>query len=210
MLSKYPIEAAEIGTVLRRRATEYDTVIYIERGNVALGIKSDTGSAAELTHRVGQVKGPAWLDPAAATLNVPSVLDAVTQTEVLLRRIPYDQFNAIFDSCESHAQLVLNSIARAALEQTEFVVGRLSKDAEARFSEWMLENAHSCTDGSMYVQLLPNKKSVARELGIASETLSRVLTNLRERKIIEGKGLTITLKSVSRVRRLAGNTISRK
>jgi len=205
LLSNYPIETAAIGTVLLRRGIASDFALYIEHGRAALGVMAEGNSASSLNHHVGLVEGPNWLDSAAATLNVPSAVDAVAQTAVQLRRIPMGQFRALLSPSKPSIQSILHSIARAALQQTELAVSRLSKDAEARCAEWLLNHAQPSSDGSVCVHLQQTKQAVAKDLGIVPETLSRVLADLRRRKIIDGRGTDITLSDVSSLNKLAGS-----
>ena len=54
------------------------------------------------------------------------------------------------------------------------------------------------------VQLQQRKRLIAAQLGIAPETLSRVLRNLRERSLISGSGRTLNLVDPPGLRSLAG------
>jgi CRP-like cAMP-binding protein len=54
------------------------------------------------------------------------------------------------------------------------------------------------------VQLQQRKRSIATQLGIAPETLSRVLRHLRERSLISGSGRIVNLVDMNGLRSLAG------
>ena len=56
----------------------------------------------------------------------------------------------------------------------------------------------------MTVQLQERKRSIAAHLGIAPETLSRVLRHLRERSLISGSGRSLNLLDLTGLRSLAG------
>lgn len=78
--------------------------VYIDSGRVVLGV---LGSGAELgvvQRQFGTVEGPCWLDAPTAILNVPSAVDAVTQTDVLLRRLPIKEFRAWLSDCSAGVQ----------------------------------------------------------------------------------------------------------
>jgi CRP-like cAMP-binding protein len=186
--------------------------LYIESGRVALGIAAteptanagDHPVAPAMEHQLGLVEGPAWLEANAAVLNLPSAVDAVAETSVLLRRVPLTEFRAAL-SCGSIAALaVLNDVARAHRQQTELAVSRLAKDAEARCAEWLLRHAESSDKGVCSVKLQLRKRLIAAQLGIAPETLSRVLRHLRERSLISGSGRVVNLVDPSGLRMLAG------
>jgi CRP-like cAMP-binding protein len=81
----------------------------------------------------------------------------------------------------------------AGRQQAEWAVSRLAKDAEARCAEWLLRHAKPTGLGATMVQLAQRKRAIAAELGMAPETLSRVLRNLRERSLIAGSGRTVQL-----------------
>jgi CRP/FNR family transcriptional regulator, dissimilatory nitrate respiration regulator len=81
----------------------------------------------------------------------------------------------------------------AARQQAEWAVSRLAKDAEARCAEWLLRRSEPTGLGAAIVQLTQRKRAIAAELGMAPETLSRVLRQLRERRLIAGSGRTVQL-----------------
>ena len=78
------------GTALMRRAEPAAHVIHIERGRVALGI-AENGA---LTHQLGMIEGPCWLDATCAVLGLAPLVDAIADSEVKLRRMPLADFEA--------------------------------------------------------------------------------------------------------------------
>jgi len=95
-------------------------------------------------------------------------------------------------------------VAMAHRQQTELAISRQAKDAEARCAEWLLRHARTGDQGAMAVQLQQRKRSIAAQLGIAPETLSRVLRHLRERSLISGSGRVLNLDDPIGLRSLAG------
>jgi CRP-like cAMP-binding protein len=214
LFESHPQETSSAGTLLLRRSVASDVAIYIESGRVALGIAAvaaaEGGTAAAeaprnaLEHQLGVVQGPAWLEANAAVLRLPNAMDAVAETDVCLRRIPLDAFRDALTGGSPAVHAVLSDVARAHRQQTELAVSRLSKDAEARCAEWLLRHAVNNDKGACSVQLQQRKRLIAAQLGIAPETLSRVLRHLRERSLISGSGRTVNLVDPSGLRSLAG------
>jgi CRP-like cAMP-binding protein len=197
-----PVEERVIarGEVLLSRAMTLPWVSYIESGRVALGIlESDV-----MEHQLGVVEGPCWLDASSAVLNLPHAVDAVSETEIHLRQVPVADFQRSLAAMTTTAQAVLHDVAMAHRQQTEFAVSRLAKDAEARCAEWLLRHAETGDKGLMAVQLQQRKRSIAAQLGIAPETLSRVLRHLRERSLISGSGRLLKVVDPGGLRTLAG------
>lgn len=203
-------ETSAAGTVLLRRSVASDAAIFIESGRVALGIASAGAQAAGvpsgngLEHQLGVVEGPAWLEANAAVLDLPNAMDAVAETTVVLRRVPLEEFRNALTGGSPELHAVLSDVARAHRQQTELAVSRLAKDAEARCAEWLLRHAENSDKGVCSVQLQQRKRLIAAQLGIAPETLSRVLRHLRERSLISGSGRTVNLMDPSGLRSLAG------
>lgn len=188
------------GELLFRRSVALPWVGYVESGRVALGVME--GEAME--HQLGVVEGPCWLEATSAVLNLPHVVDAVAETEVSLRRVPVAEFRRSLSAMSQPAQAVLHDVAMAHRQQTELAVSRLAKDAEARCAEWLLRHAETGDKGGMAVLLQQRKRLIAAQLGIAPETLSRVLRHLRERSLISGSGRILNLLDPGGLRSLAG------
>jgi CRP-like cAMP-binding protein len=188
------------GTVLLKRGSTPAWVMYIESGRVALGVLE----GEVLEHQLGEIEGPFWLEATSAVLNYPSVVDAVVETEVVLRRIPLAKFRQSIATMPVAARSVLQDVATAHRRQTELAVSRLAKDAEARCAEWLLRHAKPGEKGVLAVLLQQRKRLIAAQLGIAPETLSRVLRHLREQSLISGTGRVLNLLDPGGLRSLAG------
>ena len=188
------------GEPLLRRGGPSTWVLYLESGRVALGVMSgDT-----LEHQLGLAQGPCWLEAGAALLNLPHVVDAVAETPVSLRRVSAVEFRRLLSGTPAPALAVLQDLARAHRRQSEYAVSRLSKDAEARCAEWLLRQAQPSDAGGLVVIFQQRKRSIAAHLGIAPETLSRVLRHMRERSLTSGSGRTLNLLDPPGLRLLAG------
>jgi CRP-like cAMP-binding protein len=191
---------AAAGAVLLKRGSTPTAVMYVESGRVALGVME--GEA--LAHQLGEIQGPFWLEATAAVLGLPSAVDAVAETDVVLRRIPLARFRQSLAAMPVAARTVMQDVATAHRRQTELAVSRLAKDAEARCAEWLLRHAQPGEKGALAVPLEQRKRLIAAQLGIAPETLSRVLRHLRERSLISGTGRVLNLLDPGGLRVLAG------
>ena len=209
-ISSYPPQAQGAGAVLLKRSVSPGAAIFLESGRVLLGVACHAPSEEAqsgvqyLEHQLGEVQGPAWLEANAAVLDLPSAVDAVAQTDVVLRRVPLTEFRAALSGGSMAALAVLTDVARAHRQQTELAVSRIAKDAEARCAEWLLRHAESSDKGVCSVKLQQRKRLIAAQLGIAPETLSRVLRHLRERSLISGSGRIVNLVDPNGLRSLAG------
>ena len=193
-------QVAARGELLLKRAVTPNWVCYVESGRVALGVMA--GDVME--RQLGAVEGPCWLEATSAVLNRPHVVDAMAETEIHWRRVPVVEFHRSLSAMSASAQAVLHDVAMAHRQQTELAVSRLAKDAESRCAEWLLLHAKTGEQGAMAVLLQQRKRSIAAQLGIAPETLSRVLRHLRERSLISGSGRQLNLVDPGGLRLLAG------
>ena len=157
-----------------------------------------------MRHQLGSVEGPFWLDAATALLDKPCALDMVADTRVQLRRVSLDEFKHAFESLPKDAQRLLRDMATGYCQQTELAVSRLAQGAEARCAQWLLRHAQSCEDGGLRVTLHQRKRMIAAQLGIAPETLSRVLRHLREHGLIAGSGNVLSLPQPRALQMVAG------
>lgn len=188
------------GELLLKRTETPNWVTYVESGRIALGILEN----GAIEHQLGVIEGPCWLEATSAVLHLPHAVDAVAESEVVLRRIPMPEFRRSLADLSKSARAVLHDVAMAHRQQTELAVSRLAKDAEARCAEWLLRNARQGEAGTMAVTLQQRKRSIAAQLGIAPETLSRVLRHLRERSLISGSGRMLNLVDLRGLRTVAG------
>jgi len=188
------------GQVLLRRGFEADQVSFIESGRVALGVMGSD----EMEHQIGVLEGPCWLDASSVVLNLPHLVDAVADTPLKLCTVAAVDFKKAITEMPGSARAVLTDVAMAHRRQTEFAMSRLAKDAEASCAEWLLSHARFGAKGDLAVELQQRKRSIAAQLGIAPETLSRVLRHLRDQRLISGSGRVLNLLNPGALRSLAG------
>lgn len=198
-----PSTQAEVvapGEVLRQRNQRSPAVLHIDSGRVLLGVRED----GQMRHQLGVVEGPAWLDAAPVLLDQPCAVDMVTETRVTLRSVPRETFMGGFAVLPSSAQDLVRDLAAGYCQQTELAVSRLAQDAEARCAQWLLRHAQNDGNGALRVTLHQRKRLIAAQLGIAPETLSRVLRHLREHGLIAGTGNVLNLPQPRALQLVAG------
>lgn len=196
-----PLTTLQAGSVLLHRGDAVDRIPRLVKGKVVLGILTD----GEISHQLGVVKGPFWLEAASGLLGLPHAVDAVAETDVQLEYVSLPEFLAQIKALPMAAQHLLMDMARSQRQQTELGVSRLAKDADARCAEWLLRHAEpDALVGGLAVTLRERKRTIAAQLGIAPETFSRVLRHLRERQLISGGGRVLGLPNPQALRELAG------
>jgi CRP/FNR family transcriptional regulator len=84
------------------------------------------------------------------------------------------------------------------------LVGQLDdltlKDVETRLANWLLKRCpNPASDRPTRIELPTTKRVLAAELGTVSETFSRSLAKLREQRLLDVKGKTITVLSPARL-----------
>lgn len=189
--------------LLRARHTRCADVLYLDRGRVALGIRETTGG---LRHQLGLVEGPAWLDAAFALRARSCSLDMVAQGPVQLRRVALASFEAGVQRLPPLLRGLVDDLAQAYCTQTDLALSRLLQDAEARCAQWLLQHAQATPEGGgLQVRLGERKRLIAAQLGIAPETFSRVLRQLREQGLIAGKGNLLQLPQPGALQLLLGD-----
>ena len=200
-LSSEPVATQAAGTVLLHRGEAADCIVHVVQGKVILGVMTD----GDMTHQLGVVEGPFWLEAASGLLGLPHAVDAVAETEVRLQFVNVPDFLAEVHVLPKASQNLLLDMARSQRQQTEMAVSRLAKDADARCAEWLLRHAEpDDLLGGLAVKLTERKRTIAAQLGIAPETFSRVLRHLRDRQLISGAGRVLGLPNPQALRDLAG------
>ena len=193
--------ALKAGTVLLHRGDPVEHIAHILQGRVVLGVMVN----GVMTHQLGEVEGPFWLEAASGLLGLPHAVDATAETDVQLQYVRVQDFVAQVLTLPEDSQNLLMDMARSQRQQTELGVSRLAKDADARCAEWLLRHAQPDELlGGLAVKLTERKRTIAAQLGIAPETFSRVLRHLRERQLISGGGRVLGLPNPPALRELAG------
>jgi len=196
-----PAVTLDAGAVLLRRGDAVQRIVHVLQGRVVLGVMLD----GQMTHQLGTVEGPFWLEAASGLLGLPHAVDAVAETSVQLQYVAADDFVAEVKALPDVSQNLLMDMARSQRQQTEMAVSRLAKDADARCAEWLLRHAEpDVLVGGLAVTLRERKRTIAAQLGMAPETFSRVLRHLRERQLISGGGRVLGLPNPQALRDLAG------
>ena len=214
-VNAYPLKKLGRGSFLLRRGVPLDAVLWLEQGMVVLGVAAEklpaklpeevqTSTEGLMEHQLGLARGPVWLQAYAAVLDVTPAMDAMAQTDVSVRNVPLAEFQACVAANQAAASELLRGIAQAHAQQTALAVSRLAKDAQARFAQWLLRQAEFSEKAGARVQLQQRKRAIAAQLGIAPETLSRVLRHLREDQLISGSGSMVRLVNPGGLRELAG------
>ncbi|MFM7024683.1 MAG: Crp/Fnr family transcriptional regulator [Limnohabitans sp.] len=199
--SNAPTQQLGAGAVLLRRGECTDQVLHLERGRVTLGLLDQGG----LHHQLGVVEGPFWLEASSGLLGLPHAVDAVAETDVSLQTVALSEFRSHVDRLPEPSRSLLADLARAQRQQTELAISRLAKDADARCAEWLMQHAErDPATNRLQVNLHERKRSIAAHLGIAPETFSRILRQLRERELISGRGRVLQLTNPDALRTLAG------
>jgi CRP-like cAMP-binding protein len=196
-----PAVTLDAGAVLLRRGDAVQRIVHVLQGRVVLGVMLD----GQMTHQLGTVEGPFWLEAASGLLGLPHAVDAVAETSVQLQYVAADDFVTEVKALPDVSQNLLMDMARSQRQQTEMAVSRLGKDADARCAEWLLRHAEpDVLVGGLVVTLRERKRTIAAQLGMAPETFSRVLRHLRDRQLISGSGRVLGLPNPQALRELAG------
>lgn len=192
-----PLEA---GHRVFSRGQAVSQVVYLLQGRVGLGLYQ----GEHTPHRLSKVQAPGWLDLSGAVLDQPMSYDAVAETPLVVKRIDLVDFQAWLGQQSTLTRDLIHDLALGQRQMAELSVSRLAMDAQARCAEWLLDHAESVNRESMAVQFTQRKRQIAEQLGIAPETLSRVLRDLRERGFIRGRGRVLDVVDPTGLRHLVG------
>ena len=193
-------QSVETGQRVFSRGQTADCVYYLQQGRVCLGLFQ----GEQATHRLSKMTAPGWLDVSAAVLDQPMSYDVVAETPLVLKRVALREFQAWLAQQTAPTRDLIRDLAMGQRQMTELSVSRLAMDAQARCAEWLLEHAQPIDRESMAVQFTQRKRQIAEQLGIAPETLSRVLRDLRERGFIRGRGRVLDVVDPNGLRHLVG------
>ena len=162
----------------------------VQRGGINVHRVSATGK--EQTIHVFQPMESFAEASLASETGYPANARATVESTVLL--IPKRDF---IELLRSRPQLALRMLGSMS-QHLRVLVGLLDdltlKDMETRLANWLLKRCpRPLPNEAVSVQLDRTKRVLAAEMGTTSETLSRSLAKLREQKLLQVKGNTITL-----------------
>jgi CRP-like cAMP-binding protein len=200
LLKQADPQSFDTGHRVFSRGQTAECVYYLLQGRVGLGLFQ----GEQAPHRLSKMVAPGWLDLSAAVLDQPMSYDAVAETPLVVKRVPLREFQAWLAQQTASTRDLIHDLALGQRQMTELSVSRLAMDAQARCAEWLLEHAQPIDRESMAVQFTQRKRQIAEQLGIAPETLSRVLRDLRERGFIRGRGRVLDVLDPNGLRHLVG------
>jgi CRP-like cAMP-binding protein len=129
----------------------------------------------------------------------PAFAQAIDETHALF--IPRDGFLCLMRCDFSVALSVLGSMSQK-LHYFNALIEELSlKEADARLAKYLLDL--SVRAGSRVVSLDIRKVELARRLGIAPETLSRLFAKFKKRRILGLQGPRVTITDIDQLRRFS-------
>ncbi len=198
LLDRIELQRLPAGSRLLTRGQTDLTTVYLVSGQVSLGL----WQGGRWIHRQGSILAPDWIDLSGALLHGAVTYDAVADTSVTIKSMKLAHFKDWLHDQPAGVQGMLRSLARQQKEWAETTLSRLAMDAHARCAQWLLHQAQS-TGATGAVQLTQRKRQIAEQLGMAPETLSRILRDLREQGLIHGRGRTLNLVNPGGLRSLA-------
>ncbi len=198
LLDRMPPKAVPAGVRLLTRGQAHAQTHYLVAGQVSVGL----WQGGRWIYRQGSIVAPDWIDLSSALLDGEVGFDAVTDSKVEVKSMPLSHFRLWLLDQPSGVQGMLRSLARQQREWAETTLSRLAMDAHARCVQWLLHQAEAA-GASCAVHLTQRKRQIAEQLGMAPETLSRILRDLREQGLIHGRGRTLNLVDPGRLRSLA-------
>lgn len=192
-------KSVRAGELVLRRNEIPSHAVHLRQGRAASGQAGD----GVLRHRLVTIEGPCWLDVGAVLLKTHCVADWVAESDVELQLVPADAMRRWFADQTAATRALMRDTLELHRQQTEATLAMMVQDAEARCAQWLLRHAEVSDQGGVAVPMREPKRAIAAQLGIAPETLSRVLRHLRESGLISQTGSVMNLIDPSGLRALA-------
>ena len=189
------------GQEVLSRADFATTLVALQRGDVALGLRGADG--AFHTERI--VRGPAWLDLSSAWLGEAHVMDAQALGPAWLLVLPQDALAAQLAGHPGLAQRLIEGLAREVQALASNTHELMHKDAPARLAQWLRQRCEPVAGaaGQALVRLRERKRDVASQLAITPETLSRLMRSFNRQGVIEVSGYDVRVLDTGALARLA-------
>ena len=195
------LRQAAPGEVVFSRSQLASSLVALQRGDVALGMRTDAGSLR--IERI--VRGPAWLDLSSAWLDAPRVMDAQALGPAQIVEWPRAALALRLLHLPGLAQRLIASLAREVQALAVNTHELMHKDAPARLAHWLHQHCEPLPGqaGQAVIKLRDRKRDLAAQLGVTPETLSRLMRSLRSQGVIEVAGYSVRVLDLAALARLA-------
>lgn len=189
------------GETVLSRSQQAHSLVALQRGEVALGLRTAEGS-----FRIQRImRGPAWLDLSSAWLDGPHVMDAQALGPAQLVEWPCDALAQRLPRFPGLAQRLIRSLAREVQALAVNTHELMHKDAPARLAHWLHQHCEPLPGqaGQAVVKLHHRKRDLASQLAITPETLSRLMRSFSSQGVIEVAGYSVRVLDPAALERLA-------
>jgi len=106
--------------------------------------------------------------------------------------------------------MILDLMSKDILNYQKLILSYSQKNAEEKLASFIYslylryaQRGHT----SLNIKLSMSRSDIANYLGLTIETVSRILTRMQETEILSVKGKYISIKNISALTRLAGETV---
>ena len=195
------VRPVALGETVLSRSQLAHSLVALQRGEVALGLRTDAGSFR--IERI--VRGPAWLDLSSAWLDRPHVMDAQALGPAQLVEWPREALALRLPRFPGLAQRLIRSLACEVQALAVNTHELMHKDAPGRLAHWLHQHCEPLPGQAdqALVKLHDRKRDLASQLAITPETLSRLMRSFSSQGVIEVAGYSVRVLDPAALARLA-------
>ena len=176
------------GETLVRRGARLPGLCAVASGS----LKRSVGARPRAERVLGLVAAGESFGEAAALLGAPSPFDAVAMTEAEVLAIPLEAL-ALLRLDRRFAQNLVDRLAGEVLQLLAGIEAGMLQRAPQRLASYLCSLAGTGDTDGWRVRLPVSKTVVAALVGVKKETLSRLLRDLSERRLIAVSRRDITI-----------------
>ena len=177
------------GDALVRRGAALPGLCAVASGSLKLSVWARPGAERVL----GLVSAGESFGEAAALLAAPSPFDAVAVTEAQVLAIPVEAVDRLLRLDRSLARNLIHRLAGETLHLLAGIEAGMLQRAPQRLASYLCSLAGTGDALGWRVRLPVSKTVVAGIVGVKKETLSRLLRDLSERRLIAVSRRDITI-----------------